>query len=186
MRARSPPGRRATGPWASWPARYFVAPARARRLEVAHDGPDGRDVLPVAVEPEQGGPGRAGTVPGGPPRREIPPRKLRPVSHHELDPLAVRGTDLSRVRDGPSGRRERDALLERPGEEHQHRVAEEQAEQDADEKHRNNLTIARLPPNTNLWCRDDPAHLPLVPRRDPHGGGILSRLRHSVPHRDLE
>src|SRR2546422_6544632 len=56
------------------------------------------------------------------------------------DPLAVRGTDLSRVRDGPSGRRERDALLERPGEEHQHRVAEEQAEQDADEKHRNNLT----------------------------------------------
>src|SRR3989449_8852369 len=69
------------------------------------------------------------------------------------DPLAVRGTDLSRVRDGPSGRRERDALLERPGEEHQHRVAEEQAEQDADEKHRNNLTIARLPPNTNLWCR---------------------------------
>src|SRR2546422_536302 len=68
---------------------------------------------------------------------EVPPRKLRPVSQHELDPLAVRRTDLSRVGDGPSRRGECDALLEYPGEEHQHRVAEEQAEQDADEKHGN-------------------------------------------------
>src|SRR2546426_9845242 len=34
--------------------------------------------------------------------------------------------------------------------------------------------------------RDDTAHLYLVPRRDPHGGGVLSSLRHCVAHCDLE
>ena len=94
----------------------------SRRLELPHDGPDRRDVLAVAVEPQQGGPGRLGAVGRG--RSKIPPRETRPVIHHDFDPLAVRDPQESRIRHCAARRRKRQAILEPPAEEHQDDVSQ--------------------------------------------------------------